>query len=108
MQINTDFKNKIVYIVSIFFLITGTALVLHHHDIPLKFAGCTICKIKNSLTGPQNRNVMDAVFAVTDNFSQMVELLPASAELIRDQAFCAPSSVHLLIDLNKSPPPSLT
>lgn len=105
---DSNFKNKIAYIISIFFLVTGTALVLHHHDIPLKLAECYICKVKHSLTGQQFKNPVDKIFRVTNNSYRIIELLPLSPGHICDRVSCKTSSIHLLTDSNKSPPPSLS
>jgi hypothetical protein len=104
MQMNGAFVNKIVYIVSFFFLITGIAILLHHHDIPPKLAGCKICKVKYSFTGPQYKAAADSPFAVAVGYARFREMLPVTPELTGAKAYRAPSSIALLIYLNKSPP----
>jgi hypothetical protein len=108
IQRNGAFVKKIAYIVSFFFLITGSAIVFHHHDIPPKLAGCKICKVKYSFTGPQYKAAIDSTLAVAVGYARLIEMLPVTPELTGDKAYRVPSSIALLIYLNKSPPFHLT
>lgn len=108
MQMNGVFVKNIAYIVLFFFLITGLAIVLHYHDSPPKLAGCKICKIKYSFTGPQVKTAIDSTLAVAVGYARLIGMLPFKPELTEDKAYRVPSSITLLIYLNKSPPVHLT
>jgi hypothetical protein len=96
--------NKIVYTAAVFFLIAGIAIVLHHHDIPPKLAGCKICNLKYSFNAPSDKKAIDSSLAVAISYARLREILPVIAELAGDEAYPIPFSTALLIDLNKSPP----
>jgi hypothetical protein len=103
-QTDGPFVKKIVYIVLFFFLVTGIAIVLHHHDIPPKLAGCIVCKVKYSFTGPQYRAAIDPTFAGLVSYARLTGMLPLAHELFGDNADRIPSYISLSIYLNKSPP----
>jgi hypothetical protein len=104
MQMNGAFLKKIGYLASFFFLITGIAVVLHHHDIPLNLAGCKICKVKISFTGTPSKAAVDSNLAATVSFARFMAMLPVTPERTGPKAPRLPSSVALLPYLNKSPP----
>jgi hypothetical protein len=105
---NGAFVKKIGYIVSVFFLITGIAIALHHHDNPPKLAGCKICKVKYSFIGPQYKSSAGSTPSVAGGSAWLMEMLPATPELTGDKAYRIPASIALLIYLNKSPPVHLS
>jgi hypothetical protein len=104
MQMNGAFLKKIGYLVSFFFLISGIAIVLHHHDIPLDLAGCKICKVKISFTGTPSKAAVDSTLAVAVSFARFMTMLPVTPEQTEPKASRLPSSVTLLPYSNKSPP----
>jgi disulfide bond formation protein DsbB len=103
MQMNGAFLKEFGYLASFFFLITGIAIALHHHDIPINMAGCKICKVKISFTTP-SKAVVDSTLAAAASFARFMAMLPVTPERTGPKASRLPSSFALLLYSNKSPP----
>ena len=99
------FVKIIAYIVSFFFLTTGTAIVLHPHDVPSELVGGTIHKVVNSSNRTAyNHKARNPLLAVPDDNIVCVSALQVTPEPTGYKAYRVPLFLAHSIYYNKAPP----
>ena len=93
----------IVFTVSAVFFFGFTALLFHHHHLPLQLVSCGICEAKTSTSSAQSKLNTDWDFTALSESSQMTLYLVCYG-LVALLAISSTHSVRFFTFSNRAPP----
>jgi len=93
----------IVFTVSVVSFFGFTALLSHHHHLPLQLASCGICEAKTSTSSAQSKPNTDWNFTASSESAQMTLYLVCYG-FVALLAFSPTHSVRVFTFSNRAPP----